>query len=272
LGRNVVFLSPTVVIKLGPPEWQGEMLREAAALHFVAGQLPIAIPTSLATGVLDGWEYVVQQRLPGTNLRDLWPQLDETTKHALAYQHGELMKAIHQLPVQDAPALLHFDWAEMLALQHESCAHEMRAAGLEGALAEKINAYLAATPWESEAGEEALLHGDLNSLNFLVTEANDRWEITGLIDWGDVKIGPPSHELISPAMHMYIGHRTLLRQWYAGYALLAQNRLPKIEHIVMARAMLYYQAHFVKSISKIPASVGYSDWATVASTFLQMRA
>jgi hygromycin-B 7''-O-kinase len=181
------------------------------------------------------------------------------------------MKAIHQVPVQNAPAILHFDWAEMLALQQESCADEMRAAGLDGALVEQIADYLAATPWESEAGEQALLHGDLNSLNFLVTEIDGRWKITGLIDWGDVKIGPPSHEFISPAMHMYIGSHTLRHHWFTAYALLAKSQLREVEHMIMARVMLYYQGHFVKNMSKIPGITECNEWSAVASAFLRLQ-
>lgn len=55
LGRNVVFVSPTAVIKLGPPMWAGEMAREATALSAIAGRLPAATPTLLAIGALDRW-------------------------------------------------------------------------------------------------------------------------------------------------------------------------------------------------------------------------
>src|SRR5690349_8289511 len=76
LGRNIVFVSPTAVIKLGPPMWQGEMQREAAALSTVAGRLPVTTPTLLACGELDGWDYLVQAPLPGTNLHAIWAGLD----------------------------------------------------------------------------------------------------------------------------------------------------------------------------------------------------
>src|SRR5262245_43692556 len=76
LGRNIVFLNSTTVIKLGPPHfWPGEMAREGAALEFVAGRLPVATPTFIATGTLDGWSYLVEERLPGINLRELWKEL-----------------------------------------------------------------------------------------------------------------------------------------------------------------------------------------------------
>src|SRR5262245_27511994 len=66
LGRNIVFLNSATVIKLGPPHyWPGEMAREGAALQFVTGRLPVATPTLIATGTLDGWSYLVEERLPG---------------------------------------------------------------------------------------------------------------------------------------------------------------------------------------------------------------
>jgi hypothetical protein len=40
-----VFLGTEVVVKFGPPFWLGDMAREAAALQFVAGRLPVTTPT-----------------------------------------------------------------------------------------------------------------------------------------------------------------------------------------------------------------------------------
>jgi hygromycin-B 7''-O-kinase len=126
LGRNIVFVSTTAVIKLGPPIWQGEMMREAAALSAVGGRLPVATPTLLAVGTLDRWEYLVQTPLPGTNLRAIWPELDAAARAALAYQHGTLMAALHALPLHDSPSPLTFDWQAMLDMQQAECVAEMQ--------------------------------------------------------------------------------------------------------------------------------------------------
>src|SRR5262245_37420983 len=68
LGRNIVFLGESLIIKLSPPFWMHEIPREAAALLFVQERLPVATPTPLATGTLDSWHYLVETRLPGTLL------------------------------------------------------------------------------------------------------------------------------------------------------------------------------------------------------------
>src|SRR5215211_1398858 len=164
LGRNVVFCNSTVVIKFGPPCWGGEMAREIAALQFVAGSLPVVTPIVVATGTLDGWDYLVQERLPGTNLWQLWSDLDPSARSALAYQHGALMAAIHALPANNAPPTLQFDWNAMLNDQRAACGSAMQIAGVETALVQQIELYLAATPWFAEQAAPVLLHGDLTHL------------------------------------------------------------------------------------------------------------
>jgi hygromycin-B 7''-O-kinase len=84
LGRNIVFVSPTAVIKLGPPMWAGEMAREAAALNAIAGRLPVTTPTLLAVGALDRWEHLVQAPLMGTKLHAIWAELGASDRAALA--------------------------------------------------------------------------------------------------------------------------------------------------------------------------------------------
>lgn len=270
LGRNIVFLTPTLVIKLGPPMWLGEMAREVAALQFVVGQLPVATPVLIAAGTLDGWDYLIQERLPGTDLWGSWPHLASDTRASIARQHGEVMAALHTLPLQDASPDLHFDWAGMLAAQHESCARDMRAGGVDDALVEQVESYLAATPWSIEHGEIALVQGDLASLNLMVSEVNGALKITGLIDWGDAKIGAPSHEFISPGVHMYRGDRNALRHWYEGYHLLKSERSVEYQHVIMARAMLYYQDDFAKRIEWTPGASSCADWVAMASAFWHM--
>jgi hygromycin-B 7''-O-kinase len=267
LGRNIVFVSLTAVIKLGPPIWSGEMAREAAALNAVAGRLPVATPTLLAYGALDRWDYLVQTPLPGANLHALWAELPPAARAALADQHGTLMAALHAFSLSDIPAHLAFDWQAMLNRQRAECAREMQRAGVADALVQQIEAYLAATPWDNEP--PVLLHGDLTHLNMLVVEQAGSWRITGLIDWGDVKLGSRMHEFISPGVHMYQGDAALLAAWYRGYGWAHHDRAARDRHQIMARAMLYYPDDFARLIQAIPGAAQCQDWHAMAAAFWQ---
>jgi hygromycin-B 7''-O-kinase len=268
LGRNIVFVSPTAVIKLGPPMWQGEMQREAAALSTVAGRLPVTTPTLLACGELDGWDYLVQAPLPGTNLHAIWAGLDSTARTALAEQHGALMAALHAIPAQDLSVHLAFDWQAMLGAQHAECVREMRRAGVADALVWQIEPYLEATPWHAEP--PVLLHGDLTHLNMLVAEQAEGWRITGLIDWGDVKLGPRTHEFISPGVHMYQGDAASLRAWFRSYGWTDHPTAARDQHQIMARAMLYYAEDFARLIETVPGAADCPNWHAMAAAFWQL--
>jgi len=271
LGRNVVFYNSTLVIKLGPPCWAGEMAREVAALQFVAGSLPVATPIAVATGTLDGWDYLVQERLPGTNLWQLWSQLDPGARGALAYQHGTLMAAIHALPLHNAPPALQFDWKAMLGAQRAVCGPAMQLAGVETALVRQIEPYLAATPWSTEQAAPVLVHGDLTHLNFLVSDDMGDWKITGLIDWGDAKIGQRTHEFISPGVHMYKGDPTTRAQWYRGYGWGDERGAAHYQHLIMARAMLYYAEDFSHLIQTVQGAMACRDWESMAVAFWHLH-
>jgi hygromycin-B 7''-O-kinase len=148
----------------------------------------------------------------------------------------------------------------------------MRTAGVDESLVAQVEPYLAATPWAADKGAHVLVHGDLTHLNFLVAQCDDMWRITGLIDWGDAKIGSPTHEFISPGVHMYKGDKAALLQWYQGYQWqIDEERTADYQQVVMARTMLYYADSFSHLIQTVQGAAFCSDWSTMASAFFQMH-
>lgn len=273
LGRNLVFACGELVLKLSQPNWAFEIPREADALTFVHQQLPVATPELLAIGELDGWAYLVQRRLPGEMMRARWGELSDAVKLSLARQQGEIMAALHALPVHHAPASLAFDWIEMLTEQRVECLAEMQNAGVPDALLANLSPYLAeAEPLIAADGPTVLLHGDLDAINLLIEEQNGTWRITGLVDWGDIKLGPAAHDFISPGIHSYRGQRDLLHAWYAGYGLHDEQRSLAFLQNIMARSLLYYAGEFARYLQRVPGTAQCRDWAGVAGCFWQWEA
>jgi hygromycin-B 7''-O-kinase len=114
-----------------------------------------------------------------------------------------------------------------------------------------------------------LLHGDLDAINLLIEEQPGTWRITGLVDWGDIKVGPAAHDFISPGIHSYRGQRDLLHAWYAGYGLREEQRSPAFVRNVMARSMLYYAGEFARYLQRAPGAEQCRDWDCVADCFWQ---
>jgi hygromycin-B 7''-O-kinase len=266
-GRNAVFaLGERLVVKLVPPLWTPDAAREAAALVAVWARLPVTTPELLSVGEIDGWPYLIQRRLPGTVLADVWASLAPAQRQRVAHQQGRLMRSLHDLPPPDAPAL-RFDWVGMLVEQAFEARGELERAGLAGPFLADLSAYLDArrVSWTAPV---ALLHGDLDAINLLVERRGDDWLITGLVDWSDAKIGPITHEFISPGVHTLHRDPAAMRVWAAAYGLPAAREA--FQHQVMARAILYYPDTLPKLLAGVDGAATATSWDAVARAFWRM--
>lgn len=265
LGRNIVFLNEDWMIKLTPPGWVEDVPRETAALRAVAGRLPVETPELVYAGALDQWQYIIERCLPGANLRDVWGGLLIDQRMRLAFDHGEILSALHSIEVTDpeARAALAYDWEDLLSTQWSECVPEMRRAGVPPALVEQVEGYLESRSGVlRQASRTVLLHGDLTHLNFLAQLDGEHWRITGLIDWGDAKLGAPGHEFISPGVHMYLGDRETLAHFCRGCG----DAMKDVQYPdeLMARAMLYYAEDFAFIMNRLPEMNTCPDWACIS--------
>jgi aminoglycoside phosphotransferase len=99
---NEVWLSERVVLRLSRAA-DGSLVREAA----LAAILPAAVgyPRILGHGVGDGHEWIVTTRLPGTNLEESWPALDDAARARAVEDLWQRLRAVHRTDVDRARAL-----------------------------------------------------------------------------------------------------------------------------------------------------------------------
>ncbi|BDP43112.1 hypothetical protein DAETH_30810 [Deinococcus aetherius] len=259
LGKNAVFALSDVVVKLVPPLWSGDARREGAALRLVQDCLPLPTPEVVAAGELGTWRYVVTARLPGRPLREVWWDLPDTERARLAGEQAALMREVQAIqPGPAAAAALHFDWPGLLLVQGLELPRELRAppALREGAAA-FLEHVLRAGP--GFARSHVLLHGDLNFLNLLCENRNGRVTLTALIDWSDARLGPPAHDLISPAVNQFRRDPAARRAWGS-----APNLTPDDVREATARALLYYPDEWPVLLADLGAE-GVRDWETVGA-------
>ena len=93
--------------------------------------------------------------------------------------------------------------------------------------------------------------------------------VTGLVDFGDAKLGPSEHEFISPAMHFYRGEPAVLDALYRGYGLVAQDRSDPLERRLMARSALYYSPLLERYRQRLPEPPG-PTWPELAHGFWRL--
>jgi aminoglycoside phosphotransferase (APT) family kinase protein len=198
---NLVVLTPDHVVRLNEGRFPDAFRHEARVLAKLPGDIPH--PVAVAHGPrAAGGEYLILERLPGDNLRAVWPALSPADRHRIVEDLAGLARRLHALPAAD---WMRNPWVdEVLALRRWGDAYHARPQvsalliesarsarpDLRDALAETsrfIDERLHAFDCESTA----FVHTDLHFRNVIVANG----QITGLIDFEGSRTGPPDVEL-----------------------------------------------------------------------------
>lgn len=253
VGRNVVLLAGDWVVKLVPPFWTHMWERERVALDHVYERLSVRTPVLEAAGRIDSWGYIVMERVEGTSLGWRAERGSAKERREAAVLQGRLAREISQLPPVES---LRWDWNDVL--------EEDRLAMAAGLADAPPHLVAAAEDYVAGAGDlasgNALLHGDLSSINLLKREGGD----TALVDWSDASVGPVDHEFISPFMHQFRGEPRGLQAFWSGYGVVDDPAATR--HRIMARSIVKYARLMAGYLTDLPGPMPAS-WPEAAERF-----
>lgn len=222
-GSAIVFGTEDVVIKLLPPFWQQELMRDVSGLRLVAGHLPLAVPEIKACETLENWSYLILSRVPGVQIKQIWRPLPLSEQARLLRDLGGLLRQFHALSPHGLPG----DWRAFTATQPAQFAAQQARHGLPpqqiALYQQRLEQGLAALP----SGAEVPLHSDLTGDHLLLSDSSGRWEFSGLLDFGDLMTGWWGYEMVAPSLCFTEHQPTLRAALLAGYdqALSAEDLL-----------------------------------------------
>lgn len=265
-GSNLVASIGACVIKLFPPflryQWDGERV----ALAVLRGALaPIATPELLHAGELDGWPYLVMTRLEGTSLEDAWPHTAAADQVEMLAQIGALIAQAHAL--EPGPiAAIGPPWDDFLAAQRAGCVARHARLGLPAPLLAELDAYLdRLAPAIPRGIAPVILTGEYTPANLLVARRADRWQLTGLIDFGDVGCGAADYDLLGPATFLAAGDPDRLAALLVARGYSPGELVPALRERLMALLLLHRH-------SDLDAQLCIPDWRHRAHSLDQLAA
>jgi hygromycin-B 7''-O-kinase len=217
-GENIIFfVDHRFVIKIFAP-FRQSYLREKAALEFAHGKLGIETPATLHAEEIEGWSYLVMTRLAGFPASEVWSEVAERERIEIVSRLGIALKNLHEQAPPLSDTALHRDWRGFIERQARTCVERQRACGANPEWLESLPAYVAARlPLLPAEREPVLLHGDVHLGNLLLAQENGRWQISGLLDFGDSLFGLHEYEFVAPGLLMVQGSRQLQRAILLAY-------------------------------------------------------
>jgi hygromycin-B 7''-O-kinase len=205
-GTNMVFRAGSGPwLKLFPPLWDEDFVRERTSLAAVAGDAELALPQLLHEGELEGWPYLVLSHLEGKAIGAIWPTLELAARCDLARQIGALLARLHAVDTNLCEPIRE-DWPAWATEQRAVCVARQQGYGLEPRWAEELAAHVAALPPLVDPEDPPVfLHADVTDEHVFVEQRAGRWCVTGLIDFGDAMVGDRLYDFAAPLV--FLGQR-----------------------------------------------------------------
>ncbi|KTC69397.1 Phosphotransferase enzyme family protein [Legionella birminghamensis] len=156
-------------------------------------------------------------QLEGTLLEELWHAMDHDNKLVIIKELGSLLREVHTLPTQGLESI-DGQWKSFIRSQITSCVAHHRTKGLPTSLLKQIPSYIESVN-ESllQIEKPVILTGEYTPMNFLVTNTDGTWHITGLIDFGDAMLGHYKYDLLGPGAFLIQGDKELLQTFLRAY-------------------------------------------------------
>jgi hygromycin-B 7''-O-kinase len=252
-GSHAVFIANgALVVKIYAPFWGDTAPLEQSLLATIATHNIVALPTIHATGTLHAanhdWPYLVMDFLPGERLGKRWPLLIPHERAAIATQLGPILRQLHTIPV--TPAIqpiftgLRADWPAFIQHQIANAVdHHQQRRSLTPPLLAQLPAYLtAARPLllPDQPASHVILHGDVTADHLLLQpDPTGVWQITGLIDFGDARLGDPLYDFVAVSVDFMHDTPTALQACFAVYGPTTDPTDPVFRRKLTALALLH---------------------------------
>ena len=239
-GTNlVVALDDRLVLKIFPPLLRGQFNSERVSLSQLRGRVRVPIPEIVVEGERDQWPYLVITRLHGVIGKEAWPALPEDQKERVLGQIGATIAEVQRAPVGDL-SRIEPRWDRFMLGQIDGCRARHVRLGLPQKYLDGLDDFLrdAATliPMDAPA---VILTGEYIPENFLLSRDAENWNLSGLIDFGDVMTGWGEYDLLGPSSFMTSGMPRRVRSLFQGFGYTQADLTPGLTRRLMTLALLH---------------------------------
>ncbi len=246
-GSNLVAgVGDSVIIKIFPPFHRHQWESEAKVLHsLLQGELNIPIPNLIGQGELSGnWTYVVLSRLPGRTIESVWLECSHEEKASILKRIGEIMAKVHSVHVGDLKSL-DPKWSEFLNYQIIHCFERHKKLGMPSWFLKDLKAFVHdSVHLIPEVFDSVILTGEYTPFNLMTEKQDNKWTVSGMIDFGDAMIGFRDYDFLGPSLFLAGGNADLVRSLFTGYGYSNENLNAEFRRRLMLLQVLHRYSNF----------------------------
>ena len=254
-GSNIVYsYNSELVVKLYPSYFKNEFEREIEVLKNIENHITLVeTPKILSVGSYEGWDYLVMNELKGTLLIDLWDKLTMEEKKELSIDLGNVIREFHSIP-SSLFETIDVDWQLFIKNQYLKMTENQKKSNLPQILYDTLLEYVDES-YINYYPKLRLLTGEYTPFNLLFNKENNKWKLTGVIDFADSFLGDNEYDLLGPILFMFNGHKELTYSFLISYGFLEAELNDSLRKKLMIYTILHRFSNINYYISRNPKAV-----------------
>lgn len=202
-GSHIVYRSGDVWIKLMAPIYAGDMDYELSCLQSLYGHVSFATPRVQAEGEIESWRYVLMSHVEGERVGDHFLQMTTAEQVSLAIEFAQATRAMQRIAVPKKIAE-RSDWNLFIRGQYEKIYETHRQRGLPEIWLASLESFVHQLSLsEFTVLNPVFLHSDLTWDHFLIKKENDRWRLSGIIDFADAQSGHSEYDMCASMAFLF---------------------------------------------------------------------
>jgi hygromycin-B 7''-O-kinase len=234
----VFYVGDDRLLKIYRPD-RNAFEREKKALEFAQGKTSLSVPEIVASGNLEGYDYLVMTAATGTELkRPDYVSLPREAQVKIATGIARGLAELHEYEHVGFPN----DWPEFVAERAETFIERQIARGVNWKVIAQLPKYIEESLPLVPLDPISFLHGAVH-LGIMLFDMHGRLpSIAGLFDWADSRVGCSEYDLLAVGVLILQGERELQREFFRAYGYADADLTDEMRRRMMMLTMLYETA------------------------------
>ena len=259
------------VIKIFSPVDHEACRNEALFLQALHNQLAIHTPALETQNAMGSYPYLIMEALSGQPLETIWPSLSDSDKRSLVQQLGTATQQLHSLPTKrfkSAP----LNWCSFIENQRKRVLLHHKATGLAPAWLDQIEDYISPLPASIINPEDLVpLHTELMLDHVFAQQINNKWQITGLLDFEPSMIGHREYDFAAVGIFITQGNPHLFNRYLSSYGYPQSDLTEELTRRIMIFLLLHRYSNLTWFLSLIPHQNKFSKLNQLAHYWYDLQ-
>lgn len=259
-GSNIVYsYNNEFVVKLYASYYKDEFEREIEVLKKIESQIKLVeTPKLISAGTFEGWNYLIMNELKGTLLIEVWDKISIDEKKEFSIDLANVIREFHNIPSNQF-AKLDVEWQVFINKQYKNMIDHQKNSHLPQELCNTLEEYVDDS-YINYSPKLKLLTGEYTPFNLLFNKVNDKWKLTGVIDFADSFLGDNEYDLLGPILFIFNGSKELTTSFLINYGFTDEELNDSFRKKLMIYAILHRFSNINYYISRNPKAINIKNF------------